>query len=134
MQEVDPPVAHHNCKFQDWMPSKIIELMTDGASKVEVCAELGISRETLNVWCQTTSHYFNGTIYRAIKKGELLSQAWWEKLGRQGASMEKEIQPTAWIFNMKNRFNWCDKQEQKIDANINHSVDKDVLERFEKEF
>jgi len=43
---------------------------------------------------------------------------------------------TAMIFWLKNRqpAMWRDRVEQKIDANINHTIDKDTLEHFNTEY
>ena len=34
----------------DWMLDKVIKLMTEGASKIEVCAALGICYDTFLKW------------------------------------------------------------------------------------
>ena len=46
-----------------------------------------------------------------VKHCRGLIQNWWEELGRQGATTEVPVNPTMWIFNMKNRFDWCDKTD-----------------------
>lgn len=98
-------------KYEPEMDAKVIELMKEGASKTEVCAELGITFETLSQWTSQESEWFKQDFSDAVKQGERLSQAWWERLGRQGASEAAKINPPVWIFNMKNRFGWKDRQE-----------------------
>lgn len=99
------------------MCDRVIDLMCDGASKVEVCADLDICYETFQRWQEEHAQFSE-----SVKKGEMLSQAWWEKLGRQGASAAVDINPTTWIFNMKNRFSWSDKQEVKQENTNTHVV------------
>jgi len=124
---------HPNCKFKDGMPDMIVTMMSEGASKTEVCAHLGIDKDTLNEWKKPNGVYFIDAVSVAVKKGELCSQAWWERAGRLSLK-DKEFSYTGWYMNMKNRFGWADKQEQIISASVNHSVDRDILDRFEKEF
>jgi hypothetical protein len=90
-----------------WMLDKITEVMAEGASKAEVCAELDISFETLNQWKKDPEKF---EFSEALKKGELLSQMWWERKGRKNLE-NKDFNYTGWYMNMKNRFNWADKHE-----------------------
>lgn len=48
---------------------------------------------------------------QAIKQARRYCHYWWENLGREGAIGKAKINPTIWIFNMKNRFGWRDKTE-----------------------
>lgn len=50
----------------------------------------------------------------AVKKGEEACNIWWERLGRKLA-MDGGGNSAVWIFNMKNRFGWRDKQEDATD-------------------
>lgn len=107
-----------------------LDLMKEGASIVEVCAEIGINRDTLYDWINPESDRFNQKFSDTIKLGKQLCQAWWEKKGRDylieesemniktGASKSKKLNTTAWIFNMKNRFkdDWSDTQKQEIEV------------------
>lgn len=117
--------------YKEWMGDKLIELMKEGASRTEVAAELGLAdRMTIIEYGNKYPEFLS-----AIKKGELLSQAWWEKEGRK-ALRDKEFSYTGWYMNMKNRFGWADKQET---TNNNHhtveevSKSKDRLNEFQKD-
>jgi orotate phosphoribosyltransferase-like protein len=76
----------------DMLP-KILELMEEGASLVEVAAELNISRSTLNDWKDEESERFNKDFSDTIKRGVELSNAWWEREGRK-ALRDKEFNST----------------------------------------
>ena len=107
-----------------------LDLMEQGASIVEVIAELDICRATLYDWTNKDSPRFNQEFSDTIKTGILKSQAWWEKVGRKylidetetdiqtGTSKSKRLNTAAWIFNMKNRFKdeWSDTHKQEVEV------------------
>lgn len=100
MSEVGRP-----SKYKPEMCDQVIALMSEGASLVEVAAEIGICEDTLHEWKKTNSDFSE-----SIKRGIQLSKSWWERKGR--TSLEnKEFSYTGWYMNMKNRFGWSDKQE-----------------------
>lgn len=103
------PIGRPPIYSPDMLPI-IIDLMSQGASKVEVCAAISICNDTLCEWCKPTSKYFNKDFSETIKKGERLSQAWWEANGRKNLENPK-FNYTGWYMNMKNRFKWADKHE-----------------------
>lgn len=106
-------------KYKASMCDTVVELMREGGSKAEVCAALDISPETMNQWCKTDGDYFNQEFSEAIKRGEQLSQGWWERKAREAAvGINTDANATMMIFNLKNRFPdaWRDKKE--LQANI----------------
>jgi len=98
-------------KYEPSMLPRIELLMGMGGSKVEVAVDLGINRDTLYAWCKEHPEFSD-----TIKRGEDLSQSWWERQGRTSLK-DKEFNATLWIMNMKNRFRaeWSDKTE------VNHT-------------
>lgn len=112
-------------KYEPWMCEKLIELMKDGASLTEVCAELDICHDTLIEWCKEGGEYYKEDFSEAKKRGEKLSEAWWERMGRtnlfnpyQGDTFNSSL----WYMNMKNRFGWRDKTDNKTDLSGNLQV------------
>lgn len=117
-------------KYKQEFNQIALDLMEQGASIVEVCAELGISRETLYDWINPESDRFEPIFSDTIKLGKQKCQAWWEKKGREhlieetetdiktGSSKSKRLNTTAWIFNMKNRFKdeWSDTHKQEVEV------------------
>lgn len=97
-------------KYKPEMIDTVIGLMSEGASKYEVAAEIGIHYDTLTQWQNPESPQYIKDFSDAIKKGESLSRAWWERNGRKNLE-NKEFNYTGWYMNMKNRFKWADKQE-----------------------
>lgn len=85
------------------------DMFKEGEGVAEVCAELKICKNSFYKAIEISPDFSD-----AYKRGCELSEAWWTRLGRDGASMEKPIQPATWIFNMKNRFDWREKQDNTI--------------------
>ena len=89
--------------------------MAKGKSRAAVCAEIGISRQTLLNW-ENSFPEFKETIQIGAEKG----QAYWEGLGHDGVigAIEK-FGSAPWIFTMKNRFRndyADDKKEEKSES------------------
>lgn len=97
-------------KYHPDMCSTVVELMKEGASIVEVSAELGIHRDTFYEWINEKGDYYQSEFALAVSEGKALSQAWWEKNGRINLENPR-FNYTGWYMNMKNRFGWADKKE-----------------------
>jgi len=97
----------------DWKKT-IIDYMADGASLKEVYPLLGITKHTHYSLMENVEEYSD-----TIKRGKALSEAYWERLGRINLENPK-FNHVLWYMNMKNRFNWSDRQE--VDHNINVPV------------
>jgi hypothetical protein len=95
----------------------IIELYKAGASDVEVKALIcdwrgSISNDLWERWMNEEKEFSE-----TIKKGKLLSEAWWQKEGRTKLS-DNKFNYTGWYMNMKNRFGWADSQNIKHTGNV----------------
>lgn len=75
-----------------------LDLMRKGYSKVAVAAEIGINRSNLFQWIEEIPEFRD-----AIKQGELLSQAWWEREGLIGLR-DGKLNSRLWEINVRNRF------------------------------
>ena len=93
-------------KYSSQMAEVLPDLFAQGQSVVEVCEMLQISKQTFYRWVEGYPAFSD-----AYKRGLSRSQAWWERLGREAAAGKAKINTATWIFNMKNRFGWRDKQE-----------------------
>ena len=99
----------YNKEWADSVADKIPKLMSNGESIAEVADKLGISKETFYK-CKGISSQFSD----AVKRGLTKSESWWMQLGRRGAMCDVEINPTTWIFNVKNRFGMRDTQKEFV--------------------
>ena len=99
-------------KYRPKMCFIIEKMMKQGASQIEVMAELRICKETFYRWIDENEEFS-----RSLALGKLLSQAWWERTGRNNLE-NKKFNHRGWYMNMKNRFLWSDKPVNKKDENI----------------
>ena len=85
----------------------IINLSKEGASIVVLAVALDITRQTLYNLSERDEHFLD-----TIKKCKRYCEAWWLSKGRTELD-NKDFSYTGWYMNMKNRFGWADKQENK---------------------
>lgn len=120
--------AQNQEKFEPWMIEKAKALFADGESVTSVCVDLDITRQTYYNWKDDPDHPFSAT----AKKGEALSQQFWERAGKHGTlgGIDKFAGST-WQFIMKNRFrdHYSDQQKEKesntaVEMLLNLLVDK----------
>lgn len=99
---------------KEWY-NDILSLYKDGASDVEVKALIyewrgTFSNDLWDRWIKEETQFSE-----TIKIGKILSESWWSKSGRKNLE-NKEFSYTGWYMNMKNRFNWTDRQETTIEG------------------
>lgn len=105
-------------KYKESMCQILINEMKEGASQTEVCATLGISEDTFYNWKKDPK---KPEFSEAIKVGNGLSSAWWQRMGRKNLE-NKEFNATLWYMNMKNRHGWADKKEIKHEGEASRVV------------
>jgi len=75
----------------------------------EVAKELGISKRSFYRYIEQHEEFA-----QAYEDGKAMSEAWWHAQGRKAVSdPEHKINATIWIFAMKNKFGWRDKQDHE---------------------
>jgi len=99
-------------KYKPEYKDKLLELMKEGASIYELCLEFEVCEKTIYNWFEEYPEFL-----QSKKKGLAYSRGWWEKQGRINLK-DKDFNYTGWYMNMKNRFGWADKTENK-NENIN---------------
>lgn len=95
--------------WADKQADVLADMFREGQGVAEVCAGLNICKNSFYKAIDISANFSD-----AYKRGCELSEAWWTRLGRDGASKMVDIQPATWIFNMKNRFDWREKQDNTI--------------------
>lgn len=105
-------------KWKDEFCEMLVKHMTKGNSFVTFGAIIDVTEETLHKWKREKP-----TFSESYKKGRLRSQLYWENLGK-GQVIGKFKGPSAtWTFNMKNRFGWTDRREERLEiAAININI------------
>lgn len=86
----------------------LIEMMSFGASVVEVCKVIGVDRKNFYEWLKKYPELKEAKDY-----GYDLAEAWWLEQGRINLE-NRSFHYVGWYMNMKNRFKWRDKSEHKI--------------------
>ena len=104
-------------KYDPSFCDRVIELGREGASLTEIAADIGVVRDTIYAWIDNYDEFFD-----AMKKASELSQAFWERMGREGTTGKiSGFNALSYIFQMKNRFprDWRDRKEVEQNHNIN---------------
>jgi len=109
-------------KYRPEMCDVVVAMMKDGCSKHEICAYLDIDYQTFLNYQSNHKEFFD-----AIKRGDCLSQAWWERNGRENL-VNREFSYTGWYMNMRNRFGYSDKQEIKQETS--HKIEGSSVVTF----
>lgn len=112
-------------RLKEGWQTKFLEMGKEGCSDVEIRAEFGISDDLWYRWIAEDEEFS-----RTYKLSKAACHAKWEEMGRKMAFGQVDGNPTTWIFNMKNRFNWRDKQDVEHSGQINHAdMTEEELER-----
>lgn len=103
---------YKNKKYEPEMCAKLIDMMSEGSSRLEVAVELGVVQVTLDKWERE-----NPEFAEAMHLGEEACQAWWEKKGRDNliSHGKEKFNTTLWTSFMKNKFGWTDRVDQSIE-------------------
>jgi hypothetical protein len=104
---------------QDWKQI-IMDCGQEGGSAVEMQCMVGVARSAWETLLED-SEDFRST----VKSAQALCQVWWERQGRK-MTTGADGNATVWIFNMKNRFSWHDKQQ------LDHTTNGESINRVER--
>lgn len=112
--ETGKPAAKYGAKWHPSACDRVIDLMAEGASKVEAAVALGITRAAFYKWLDEHPDFA-----AAVAEGSWRSQAWWERQGRLSLR-DPTLSPALWFMQMKNRFpqDWRDRH----DVTATHTV------------
>ena len=81
LDHMDIPKYQSMRKYDgSWMPERAFDLMCQGWSQARVCAELGISGDTLHRWKKNPDY---SALSDAIKDGRKVGHAYWEAIGKE---------------------------------------------------
>ena len=127
------PHGDGHSKYKPEFCEQLIEHMSKGYSYESFASKAKVYRTTLYDWENSHPEWCE-----AKEEAFLQCLLWWESQGIEGLWSEteynekgkptksKSINSTLWIFNMKNRFKWRDKQPDEIDTQINNSNTQNV--------
>jgi hypothetical protein len=110
-------------KYKKEFCDELIAHMAQGLSFESFAAKVDANPDTLFTWAKRHREFSE-----AKKKGTARSLLFWETMGRNGAAGKiKGFVPAPWIFNMKNRFGWRDRQEDDSAAQQTTPEVRDAL-------
>ena len=89
-------------KFDPAMLPKIKEMYENGAFAINICAELGICRDTMRRWCIKDGEHCHPEFAKVVSIGNIASECYWFK------QME-DVESKNWQFIMKAKFGWSTK-------------------------
>jgi len=118
-------MAGRPTKYDPTKNQAVIDLMSEGASIVEVAGLLDVVRSTIYEWIDPKSEQFIPEFSDTIKKGLNASQIWWESQARKNLE-NKDFNATLWYMNMKNRFREDWQEVSKTinkNENTNHNIE-----------
>lgn len=108
----------------------LVEHMEKGFSFESFAGVLSVTKPTIYEWVKEHDEFSN-----AKGIGTEKSRIFWEDLGVRHilnesksthgiGSKSKSLNASVWVFNMKNRFGWRDKQPEEVEKTIvnNNSV------------
>ena len=97
-------------KYKPEYCEQLIEHCKQGLSFEAFAGSIPVHKDTIYEWAKKYPEFDE-----AKRTGAALSLLFWEKLGVAGAvGKVPGFNPTTWIFNMKNRFGWRDRQELEV--------------------
>jgi hypothetical protein len=99
---------------------QLIQHMARGFSFESFAGKVGVSKQTIYTWAETHPEFLDSK-NAAFEQSRLF----WERVGIELATGQNtDANPTAWIFNMKNRFreDWNDKKEIEHSGEVKKTV------------
>lgn len=115
----DTPKNGRPSKYKPEYCLKLIEHMRTGLSFESFAAVIHVNQDTLHEWVKVHPEFSE-----AKKEAFAQNLLFWESKGIAGLIGDKEttFNSTVWIFNMKNRHKWRDKQPDESEVVINNNV------------
>ena len=102
---------------------RVIELGRLGYHHEEMASDLGVTRKTLHNW-RNKHEAFD----EAMEIANTHSIAYWASMPRRQIAGEIEsLNPTTWIFTMKNKAGWVDRTETTVDNHTTVELDAEEL-------
>ena len=112
-------------KYDDKYCEEIIDFMSKGYSIEAFAGHIGIAKDTLYNWVKKYPQFSD-----AKKIAESKARLVWDKflMNQFTGAANLPFNSTAWVFTMKNRFGWRDRQEVElpdISVDLNYKLVED---------
>jgi hypothetical protein len=100
-------------KYDKKYDQMLIDHMAKGFSFETFGPSIGVVTSSTYLWAQKHKSFSE-----AKEIGFSVSRLYWEGLGIEGSNGSDKFHCTAWVFNMKNRFNWRDNRVEETDDEV----------------
>ena len=120
--EVIPPRKRGRpTKYNPELCGRVRELGAEGKSQAQMAAHLGVAYSTFDAWKNDPN---KPEFSEAIKDARDLARAWWEEMAQEHMFGNRQMNQTAFIFTMKNRFpdHYKDRKEIGVSGNVTVST------------
>ncbi len=117
-------------KYKTEYCEQLIEHMASGLSYESFAGELQISKQVLYDWEKVHPDFLyakeiafnrNRTFWEKIGIEHIINKSDSESFGDGvSSSKSRSLNASVWIFNMKNRFKWRDRQPDETDVVVNN--------------
>lgn len=111
-------MAGRPTNYRPEMDAILEEELASGLSFEASCPSIGVYSGVAYEWLKEDSPTFQPSFAEAKRRGTERGQSKWERLGMSQAEGDNKGNVVAWLFNMKNRYNWRDKKEVTGDVGI----------------
>ena len=102
---------------------RVIELGLLGYHHEEMASDLGVTRKTLHNW-RNKHEAFD----EAMELANTHSIAYWASLPRRQIAGEIDnLNPTCWVFTMKNKAQWVDAIQTNVESHTTVELDAEEL-------
>lgn len=85
---------------------KLIELMSQGYTQDEVCAEVGVSVRAFQNWRTKGGPHYDEDFSNAYERAKLKQFSWWARRGRDNIGEGKGFNTPLFSLYMANMFGW----------------------------
>jgi len=99
-------------KYREKYCEMLYQHMAGGLSFESFAGVIRVNRDTLYEWCKHHAKFSD-----AKTEGRAAGLLYWEELAREAVRGGiPNFNATVWVFTMKNRFQWRDRQPDEIEA------------------
>lgn len=107
VKKLKPNWRKGTARYDPSVCEKVVQFMKKGYGQDVISAHLGVSTRVFHGWMERHRDFRD-----AVEEGKRYSQLWWETQGIKAVQGQiKGFNASVWIFCMKNKFGWREKQE-----------------------
>ena len=117
-------------KYEKKYCNMLVDHCARGGHMNDFCTQIGVSQSTVYLWASARNDdgtYKYPDFVEAKKTAEAFAHRYWSEVGRRGIIGNiKGFNAAAWIFLMKNKFQWTDRHDVTTEIG-NIGTDDNIL-------